>query len=71
MRFVKNMSLDYVEPAVGKNLYDGVDLEAEDCVEARYWKQNRYLGNPDICALPRAAGYQRTVQTKQYPHFRI
>ena len=48
MKFVKNMNLDYVEPAGGKNLYDGVDLSVEDCVEARYWKQNGHLGNPDI-----------------------
>ena len=53
MKFVKNMNLDYVEPAGGKNLYDGVDLSVEDCVEARYWKQNGHLGNPDICSLPR------------------
>ena len=31
MKFVKNMNLDYVEPAGGKNLYDGVDLSVEDC----------------------------------------
>lgn len=36
MKFVKNMNLDYVEPAGGKNLYDGVDLSVEDCVEARW-----------------------------------
>ena len=30
MKFVKNMNLDYVEPAGGKNLYDGVDLSVED-----------------------------------------
>lgn len=67
MRFVKNMSLDYVEPAVGKNLYDGVDLEAEDCVEARYWKQNGYPGNPDICALPRAADINELFKQNNIP----
>lgn len=67
MRFVKNMSLDYVEPAVGKNLYDGVDLGAEDCVEARYWKQNGYPGNPDICALPRAADINELFKQNNIP----
>ena len=67
MRFLKNMSLDYMEPVVGKNLYDGVDLEAEDCVEARYWKQNGYPGNPDICALPRAADINELFKQNNIP----
>lgn len=67
MRFLMNMNLDYVEPAVGKNLYDGVDLGAEDCVEARYWKQNGYPGNPDICALPRAADINELLKQNNIP----
>lgn len=67
MKFVKNMNLDYVEPAGGKNLYDGVDLEAEDCVDARYWKQNGHPGNPDICALPRAADIAELLKQNNIP----
>lgn len=36
MRFLKDMPLDYVETEESDNLYDDVDLTAEDCVEARY-----------------------------------
>ena len=67
MKFVKNMNLDYVEPAGGKNLYDGVDLSVEDCVEARYWKQNGHLGNPDICSLPRAADITELLKQNNIP----
>ena len=67
MKFVKNMNLDYVEPAGGKILYDGVYLSVEDCVEARYWKQNGHLGNPDICSLPRAADITELLKQNNIP----
>ena len=51
MRYRIEMNLNYVQLKKGDNLYDNVDLEVEDCVEARYWKENGYPGNPDILSL--------------------
>lgn len=48
MRYRIEMNLNYVQLKKGDNLYDNVDLEVEDCVEARYWKENGYPGNPDV-----------------------
>lgn len=67
MRFLKDMPLDYMETEESDNLYDDVDLTAEDCVEARYWKRNGNLGNPDICALPRAADVSELFSQNSIP----
>lgn len=53
MIYTKDLDLPYVELGENDNLYDNVDLEASDIVDARYWKRNGFVGNPDICALPR------------------
>lgn len=66
MRYLLNMPLHYVEPGDG-NLYDDIDLFAEDCVDALYWKENGYPGNPDICALPRAATMEEMACQNNIP----
>lgn len=44
-----------------------MDLEVEDCVEARYWKENGYPRNPDICALPRATKIEELIELNNIP----
>lgn len=36
-------------------------------MEARYWKQNGHLGNPDICSLPRAADITELLKQNNIP----
>lgn len=67
MRYRIEMNLNYVQLKKGDNLYDNVDLEVEDCVEARYWKENGYPGNPDICALPRATKIEELIELNNIP----
>lgn len=67
MRYRIEMNLNYVQLKKGDNLYDNVDLEVEDCVEARYWKENGYPRNPDICALPRATKIEELIELNNIP----
>ena len=55
MKYLVNMKLPYSTVRDGSNLYDDIDLMSEDIIRARYWTENGYSGNPDICALPRPA----------------
>ena len=55
MEYLINPKLSYITLEADDNLYDDVDLEKQDCVDARYWERNGHTGKPDICALPRAA----------------
>lgn len=67
MRYLKNLMLDYVEIDDDDNLYSDIDLMQEDCVDAQYWKGNGYLGNPDICALPRPASVNEMIRQNSIP----
>ena len=79
MRYRIEMNLNYVQLKKGDNLYDNVDLEVEDCVEARYWKENGYPGNPDIDVYKRqlylfliqkSASFLREILTVRWCLFR-
>ena len=67
VRYLQNVKLDYKDFDESDNLYDDMDLMQEDCVEAQYWKRNGYLGNPDICALPRPASVEEMKVQNSIP----
>lgn len=52
--FNENLIREYRELNKGEYLYDDIDLEANDIVDAQYRHVAGYDGNPDICALPSA-----------------
>ena len=53
MRYMTRFDLNYEELKPGEDLYDDVDLESTDMVEARYRKDGSFPENPCIACLPR------------------
>lgn len=67
MRYFNNtIELDYKKLDEGECLYDDIDLEANDIVDAQYRSVAGYEGNPDVCALPCARDIDTIKQGNYY-----
>lgn len=59
MKYIDSLRLEYRDLKENGYLYDDIDLEANDIVDAQYARVHGYEGNPDICALPFARNIEK------------
>ena len=66
MLYFTDVKLDYQDLST-RDLYDDIDLQKYDIVDAQYRAVPGYTGNPDICALPEALSPQETLRSIYIP----
>ena len=66
MNKLYGFDLPFEDLPEGANLYDGINLDNDTVVDARYARIKGYEDNPDLCALPMAYTPQDLIQAVTY-----